>query len=614
MLKQQLYEQLATAIQSASADLGGLSPEPSVMALLKWERPRQVDHGDYAVNVSPLAKLTRMPPPKIADALANAFRTKGYDVTVLGGFLNIRLSLEMLLLPVVTLAQSQAPGKNDALLGEKILLEYVSANPTGPLHIGHGRWAALGDSLIRIFRHSGALASPEFYVNDAGVQMGKIAITLFRRTLEILHDEKAVPDAVYTACTSEELPYPGEYVVALAQDYLVNNARKQAILEQVKGLPEDSVILHEQLSETLLEPLKAFCREKLLAEQVALMETLGVRFDRFFSEKEDLYARNLPETALKKLRQSGKVYEQDGAVWFKTTDYGDEKDRVLKKSDGSFTYLTPDIAYHDDKFSRKDASGEPAYNRIINIWGADHHGYIPRVKAAIEALGHPVDQFEVLLGQLVNLIIDGEKTRMGKRRKMLTLADVVDEVGVDATRLWMVWKPAETALDFDVDLATSTSHENPVFYVQYAHARCCSILRNATESQIDTDSGETLAPKVQPQVFEAFVSETGPTDLLPLFNGIADSGEASLNTVKSLLLKLDGFDDIVADAARIRSPHLIARYAVDLSAEFHAVYQICRMISDDQAVTLARLTMVLALKKTLAQALSLLGVSAPERM
>lgn len=616
MLKQQLFSELATAIRQSSDALNGLQADQDVLAMLKIERPRQKEHGDYAVNVSSLARLTKMAPPKIAEVLAAVLQKQvpadEMAVTVVGGFINVMFTAKSLLKPTAHLIQTDAPGCNETMSGQRVLLEYVSANPTGPLHIGHGRWAAIGDSLMRIWRHCGAVPSAEFYINDAGVQMRNISVALFRRSLDLLTAESAVAPLYQEAFSAQDVPYPGEYVIDLAKSYLQDASRKQSLIKTIQALNSDA-LTQEQLSDELLEPLKQFSKVTLLEEQKELLAQLGVVFDRFYSEKDELYANQLPAKALEKLRQSGKVYEADDAVWFRTTDYGDEKDRVLQKSDGSYTYLTPDIAYHDDKFSRKGADGQPAFNRIVNIWGADHHGYIPRMKAAIQALGYPVDQFEVILGQLVNLIIDGEKTRMGKRRKMLTLADVVDEVGVDATRLWMVWKPADTALDFDVALATSTSNDNPVFYIQYAHARCCSIIRNATEPQTDTQSGETHPPKIVPGAFAAFSQSLNAEQLLTMFKGIEEASSTH-QALKSVLLKLDGFDDIVADAGRIASPHLIARYAVDLASEFHTLYQLCRVLTDDADVTTARLALIKALQKTFAQALLLLGVSAPERM
>jgi len=315
---------------------------------------------------------------------------------------------------------------------------------------------------------------------------------------------------------------------------------------------------------------------------------------------------------LEHLKGTRFAYEADGALWLKSSELGDDKDRVLIKSDGSYTYLAADIAYHHQKYTREDDNGQPQYNRIINIWGADHHGYIPRMRAAMIALGHLRDDkdpaFEIVLGQLVNLIVDGERERMGKRRKMLTLSDVVDAVGVDATRFWMISKSADTTLDFDVALAASATHENPVFYVQYAHARCASIVRNAvapTQTQdVPTPAFITEAALAQLQ------NHPTPAMLAPLF----DADDTALPAIAELILELDRFEAVVLSAARQRSAHLIARYAQDLAATFHSVYNVCRILTDDVATTQARLALVLAVQKTLAQALQLLGVSAPESM
>ncbi|MBX2859860.1 MAG: hypothetical protein KTR14_01400, partial [Vampirovibrio sp.] len=292
--------------------------------------------------------------------------------------------------------------------------------------------------------------------------------------------------------------------------------------------------------------------------------------------------------------------------------FGDEKDRVLIKSDGQFTYLAADIAYHHHKFSREGVEGTPQYNRIVNIWGADHHGYIPRMRGAIEALGHPVNEFEILLGQLVNLIVDGEKARMGKRRKMLTLADVVEEVGVDATRFWMVNKSADTTLDFDVNLAASATDENPVYYVQYAHARCAGILRNATQDNVNVATGEKAPALLTEEALKAYEQNLTADHLSAMLDNL-DSDEAR-QRVKDLILKLDQFEDLVVDAANLRAPHLLARYALELSADFHGLYNVCRILTPDADVTLGRLMVIIALKKILAQTLYLLGVSAPDRM
>lgn len=605
MIRDQIINSLATALTETGEQLNGAAATPETLSLFKVERPKNPDHGDFAVNVSPLAKVTKLPPPKIAETLANVLTNGRYAMTVIGGFLNFKLSNPEFLAMLATLIQNPTPGKNNSMGGQKILLEYVSANPTGPLHIGHGRWAALGDSLTRLWRHCGAQVTPEFYINDAGVQMGNITQSVYLRALELLKTQFPQNQDLVDLSDLGEPPYPGEYVIDTAKKVLENPGYSKKILEarQIQLCAQN----------VDLSWLTAWIIDELLGQQKALLTHLGVQFDQFCSEKQALHDKQLPKQALEKLKAAGYTYEQDGAVWFKSSAFGDEKDRVLQKSDGSFTYLTPDIAYHDEKFCRQDAQGQKLFNRIVNIWGADHHGYIPRMNAAIQALGHPVEQFEVILGQLVNLIIEGEKTRMGKRRKMLTLQDVVDEVGVDATRLWMVWKPAETALDFDVALATSTSNDNPVFYIQYAHARCASILRNATEPVLNTETGTQQPARIAPDALQQFEAALTPEQLSPILDSLKDDPNA-LATVKTLLLKLDGFEDIIKDAGRIHAPHMIARYAVDLSADFHSFYNVCRVLTDDKPLTLARLMLVKAVQKTLATALNLLGVSAPDKM
>lgn len=602
MLKEHIEAALHTALERAATDLNNLSLEPAVFDSLKLERPRNRAHGDYAVNVSSLARWAKLAPPQIAEILKRYFTSPGVvSVDVIGGFLNLKLSATFLSETLIGILNTPAPGHNNRYAAEKILLEYVSANPTGPLHIGHGRWAALGDSICRILQHCGATVTPEFYINDAGVQMGNITQSLWRRCLEKI-DATRYPFPQ----KKEDEPYPyypGEYVIDLAEAYLQDPQRQEKI--------RAAAAVSEVLPEALSLDLRAYAKETLLGEQQALLTRFGVFFEAWFSE-EALHRQGKVQEAIEHLKAQGATYEEEGALWFKSSALGDEKDRVLVKSDGTFTYLTADIAYHDEKFSRKDPQGQPLYNRMINIWGADHHGYIARMRAAIQALGYDPNQFEVLLGQLVNLIVDGEKTRMGKRRSMLTLEDVIDEVGVDATRFWMVSKSADTALDFDVALAKSQSDENPVFYVQYAHARCASILRNAVQPHPNVQTGEMVQPLLSSAQLEAYQQGLTPQALDLLFSGLAD--EKGQETLRELILRLDGFGDLLQDAARLRAPHLVARYTLDLAADFHSFYNVCRILTPDPALTQARLMLIVALKKVLAQALDLLGVSAPESM
>jgi arginyl-tRNA synthetase len=617
MIRNRILAYLEAALEKAAPSLNGLTVDDTVRAGLKLERPRNPEHGDYAVNVSFLARHTKMAPPKIAEAIAPHLGSCGvegvpFEVQVVGGYLNLKLTEAVLREALVEIIHAEKPGRNESLKAERILLEYVSANPTGPLHIGHGRWAALGDSLVRILRHCGAFVTPEFYINDAGVQMQNIAISVHRRCIAILKEEGALPE---WENVSTEYPYPGEYVIDVARQFLDDENRRQKFI--------DCHNRSGKVSADELEPkIREFSKKILLKHQKALLHEMHVHFDNWISEKAHLYERmdaeglNPIERTLKKLESQNitldgetlpLVYKQDEATWFRSTAYGDEKDRVLKKSDGSFTYLTPDIAYHDDKFNRPEG-----YTRIMNIWGADHHGYIPRMRGAIAALGHDPEKFEVLLGQLVNLIVEGERTRMGKRRKMLTLQDVVEEVGVDATRFWMVSKSADSSLDFDVDLAASASSENPVFYVQYAHARCCSILRNATEPAPNVDTGEMAPPYVEALELSDFECRLTPEDLKLVFDSLTEEREKAI--LKTLVLHLDNFENIVQDAARMRSPHFLTQYMMDLAANFHSFYGVCRILTPEPALTKARLMLIQAIRKTLAQALDLIGVSAPEKM
>ncbi len=302
------------------------------------------------------------------------------------------------------------------------------------------------------------------------------------------------------------------------------------------------------------------------------------------------------EECVQKLRDSGKIYEKEGAQWFKSSDYGDDQDRVIKKADGSNTYLTADIAYHIDKLQR-------GFDRMINIWGADHHGYVARVKASIEALGYNPDRLEVLLGQLVNLVINGNEVRMGKRKNMVTLEDLIDEVGVDATRFWMSMRNIDTTLDFDIELAKTKSDENPVFYVQYAHARACSIIRNVTTDKIDTESGKTIPAILAEDEFKKLTE-----------NFDQKIAELSVKDARKLILKLEEFKPLIKNSAEARQVYTICRYVQDLASEFHSFYNSTRVITDDIELTKSRLILVWAFRTVLANALRILAVTAPERM
>ena len=595
MLRQHLQNTLHIALQQAFA--GQAMPD------LKLERPRNPDHGDYAVNVASLSKVLKQPPPVIAQALIPVLQQQPgvadeWEITVIGAFINLTMTPALMAKALLYGLTRAVPGQNLQMQGQVISLEFVSANPTGPLHIGHGRWAALGDSLRRILCHSGAVVRPEFYINDAGAQMNNLARSLWWRCRMQL--DPAVTFPARPANPETPYPYyPGDYLTSVAQAFLV--AHPHAFENQPEDAPDESA--------PLFAHLRQFARQNLLALQQATLTQLGVSFDRWLSET-DLYDSGAVAQALQRVEATGHTYEQDGALWLRTTHFGDEKDRVLRKQDGTYTYLTPDIACHLNKWEHRPTPDAPAITQLVNIWGADHHGYIARLQACMTLLGLPDNALRIVLGQLVNLIIDGEVTRMGKRRTMVTLQDLVDEAGVDATRFWMVSKSADTTLDFDVALATSQSSENPVFYAQYAHARCCGIIRNATEPSVDRETGAPVPPLLTD--WPAYRQGVTFDQVQTLWEKLDTPEQQS--AVKAVLLRLDGFTDVVADAARLMTPHLVARYTLDLAADFHHFYTHCRVLTDQPAVTQARLLLIDAIRLTLATALGLLGVSAPERM
>ena len=337
----------------------------------------------------------------------------------------------------------------------------------------------------------------------------------------------------------------------------------------------------------------------MLNLQKQLLKTFRTDFDLFFSEL-DLYKKGEVDECYKKLDEAGKLYEKDGAIWFRSTDYTDSQDRVLKKSDGTNTYLTADIAYHKNKLDR-------GFDLLINIWGADHHGYIPRMKAAIDALGYDSNKLEILLGQLVNIIENGEAVRMGKRKKMVTLDDLVEEVGVDATRYWMLMRSIDTTLDFDVELAKTKSDQNPVFYAQYAHARCSSILRRATEERFDVEKNEKLPPYMSEEEFNKIFTEHKVVNLF-------GEDEKTNESIRSLLLKLEEFRSVAEAASRLRAPYVLCKYAQELANSLHHFYNFTRVLTDDVETSKTRLLIVYAVKMILAQTFNLLRVNAPEKI
>ena len=573
MLKDYFLNEVDNAIKKAvdAAKLGQMTSDDKYSLII--EKPKNADFGDFAVNVSSLARSAKIAPPMIAQAIVEFLSKEKYSVTVVGGFINFKIEDSLLANAVAeVLAKGENYGKPEGVETEKILLEYVSANPTGPFHIGHGRWAAMGSALANLLKFYGHDVYQEFYINDAGSQIQKLGNSLRIR----LQQEKGENIDFPTDEIERKNYYPGDYLIPVAKKFLELNPTVDV----------DNVEL---------SVLCDFAKKEMEECQKKLLEDFRVHFDNFYSEL-DLHKSGKVEESYKELMDKGMLYEKEGAMWFKSSEFGDAQDRVIKKADGSNTYLTADIAYHIDKLRR-------GYDRLINIWGADHHGYVARVKASIEALGYDPNKLEVLLGQLVNLVINGEEVRMGKRKNMVTLDDLIEEVGIDATRYWMEMRNIDMTLDFDIELAKKSTDENPVFYVQYAHARVCSILRNAINDRINPENGETI---------KAPMSQVEFDDLIKNFdkNIILKTAESA----KSLILKLEEFKSVIKLSAQNRTVYTICRYVQELAAEFHSFYNSNRVICDDVELMKSRLALMVAVKITLKNALDILAVTAPEKM
>lgn len=546
---------------------------------LSVEKPKNPDFGDFAINVSSLARSARIAPPMIANSILEFIDKEDSDFSVIGGFINFKAGDSLLVnLIEEVFAKKNNFGKPDKINKEKLILEYISANPTGPFHIGHGRWAAMGSALANLLKFYGHDVYQEFYINDAGSQIQKLGRSLVIRVKQVFGLDVDFPEDEI----ERKNYYPGDYLVPVAKKFVQDKKDELAAV----GNDADKI------------DLQVYCDyAKDYEEKVQrdLLDKFRVKFDNFYSEL-TLHKSGKVDECVQKLRNSGKIYEKEGAVWFKSSDYGDDQDRVIKKADGSNTYLTADIAYHVDKLER-------GFDRMINIWGADHHGYVARVKASIEALGYNPNKLEVLLGQLVNLVINGNEVRMGKRKNMVTLEDLIDEVGVDATRFWMAMRNIDTTLDFDIELAKTNSDENPVFYVQYAHARACSIIRNATNDRVDTESGKTIPAVISKEDFDKLTSNFDK-NLMSL----------TMKEARKLILKLEEFKSLIVSSAQTRQVYTICRYVQELASEFHSFYNSTRVITDDIELTKARLALVWAFKTVLSNALTILAVSAPERM
>ncbi|WP_077215101.1 arginine--tRNA ligase [Bacillus dakarensis] len=552
---EQVQEKLKDEIKAAVLEAGLATADQLPDVIL--EVPKEKAHGDYSTNMAmQLARVAKKAPRAIAEDIVKNFDSSKASIEKIEiagpGFINFYMNNSYLtdLIPAI-LKAGDSYGETNTGNNEKVQVEFVSANPTGDLHLGHARGAAVGDSLCNIMAKAGYDVSREYYINDAGNQINNLALSVEARYFQALGLEKDMP----------EDGYHGEDIIGIGKKLAEEYGDKYVTVEESDRF------------EFFREYGLKYEMEKLKRD----LEDFRVSFDVWYSET-SLYQNGKIDTALAKLRENGHIYEKDGATWFKSTELGDDKDRVLIKQDGSYTYLTPDIAYHKDKLER-------GFEKLINIWGADHHGYIPRMKAAIEALGYERDALEVEIIQLVHLYKNGEKMKMSKRTgKAVTMRDLVEEVGLDATRYFFAMRSADTHLDFDLDLAVSQSNENPVYYSQYAHARISSILRQGEEQNLSFDENVD-------------VSLIG--------------AEKEIEVLK----KLGEFPLSISEAAVKRMPHRITNYIYELASSFHSFYNAEKVLDlENIERTKARLALIKAVQVTLKNALSLIGVSAPEKM
>lgn len=565
-LESVLYQALKAAVEAGELPLNEI-PQPSL------ERPREEGHGDWACTIAMrLAKAAHMNPRAIAQAIVDHLPENNLveSFEIAGpGFINLTLT-NASFQAVVSEARQQGSDFGKSELSEpcKVNLEYVSANPTGPMHVGHGRWAALGDAIARVMRHAGYSVDEEFYINDQGNQMNVFGNSVVVRYQQLLGQDVEMPEACYG----------GAYIKDIAQAIIDADGDKWLDANEDERL----VAFRERGYAMMLDSVKD------------TLSTFGNNFDTWFSERSLFVADENGETkqqrAFDVMNEKGLLFEAEGATFFRSTDYGDDKDRVLVKANGDLTYFMSDVAYHYDKMQR-------GYDHLIDIWGADHHGYIQRCKAMMTAWGYP-DALEVVLGQLVNLLRDGEPVRMSKRTgEMVTFQELIDEVGVDATRYLMLSKSADQAIDFDIEVAKKQDSSNPVYYVQYAHARICSILRKA---------GEARGMNAESAGIEEIVAELGLDDI--------DLSPLAHESELALMRKMADFSDLVAGAARDRAPFRLTHYAQELAGLFHSFYGNCHVLGEEESVEKARLALVDSTRIVLALSLDLLGVSAPERM
>jgi len=544
-----LVDAAAKAAQAAGAIPSVVVEDPAV------DRPARPEHGDYASSLPlKLARAARQSPMVLAETIAKhmpAHQAVGEVTTAPPGFVNIRLSDAWLAEQVNTvLTAGEAFGRSDVGKGRKVQIEFVSANPTGPLHVGNGRWASIGDSLARVLAAAGYSVQKEYLVNDAGSQSSVFGDTVFARYLQAFGKDVELPAGAY----------PGDYVREVAEQ----------IKDEVGDRYVDAASTPEELKWRAIDIMIAQIRDDLLA--------LGIDYDVWFSERTLYEGNNTYEVAMDLLRKQKAVVTKEGAVWFASASLGANKDNVLIRSDGRPTYFASDIAYHYDKFINRK------FDEVIDIWGADHQGHVSRVKTAVAALGIEEERLEIIIGQLVALKRGGETVRFSKRAgEIIRLREVVDEVGADACRYFFLQRSADSQMDFDLDLAKRQSSENPVYYVQYAHARSAGVLAQAKERGLDYAQGDVAL--------------------------LSDAAELTL--IRKMLL----LPELVESIADNHEPHHLPHYALELATAFHDFYEKCRVIDEaNPALSSARLRLVASAKQAVASALSLMGMSAPEKM
>lgn len=551
----EIESKLKTEIHHAiiNAQLASEEDVPSIIL----EKPKEKSHGDFASNIAmQLAKVAKKAPRQIADDIVAHLDLNKANMTkveIAGpGFINFFMDQDLLgnIVPVI-LKQGKTYGTSQAGDNKRVQVEFVSVNPTGDLHLGHARGAAFGDVLCNVFARAGYEVDREYYINDAGNQIDNLALSIETRYKEALGQTAEMP----------EDGYQGQDIIQIGKELATKY--------------EDEWL--QKGHDTRL----AFFREYGLTYELDQikkdLDAFRVHFDRWFSEQ-SLYNDGKIDEALANLQENGHIYERDGATWLKSTAFGDDKDRVLIKQDGTYTYLTPDIAYHKDKLER-------GYDKIINIWGADHHGYVPRMEAAIQALGYQKEKFSVSIIQMVNVVEDGQIVRMSKRTgKAVTLRELMDDVGVDAVRYYFIMRSNDSQLDFDINLARSESNENPVFYVQYAHARICTMLAQAKSK------GFVLDDHYDPALLQT-------------------------DKEQDLLKQIAELPQVIADAAAKEAPYRLTQYVYDLATLLHSFYNAEKVINeDDLDLTKARIALMKAVQITIANALQVIGVTAPEKM